>query len=1368
MRFLPFYGVLTIIYNLIINYCLFIKKKNFPFIGKKKLFINYALSKHKKGFKTRGNDHNYSSCNCSSISDGYNENDAIIYGDKCSYNSYQDGFVSTLESPIIGLKIGQKLNKEKLTKNKKNTSLFLLNNSNNKLNFKLKKELFLCRNRSLLNNLLCLYYLPNVSKAYLKGMLESFSLNDLLIKENILYHLSFRYLLTGNQSRKKDCSKDQHEELLKELEKDNYKFILNHARILKKYVKKMRREQKEQEGEKNSKQFFKGKVEQMETQTDERSTPPYNKIIDIHLKMRKKMNIIFVSINKENNIYNMYKKVKRNITFYDFYDRLIILNYFYRNEEYRLLLLFFKNYVYKMLSINNIFIINFINKLNKKNILSDYLINPNFTYNNLLSGTSLLHTNNTDKYKIKLLPVNKFNFFNSYMKDQVYFKNKRCTYSDINFLTYVYMLKCFLKRRNYYFLELFMKQFCLYYSENINILYDHYWYYFFITLSFSMKIFYEKKKFHVINYEHTNLIEDQNNPFINHINIFNEDIFTNTNNYNTSHCKHLNSKIISYIEQNIAQLNSISGEGGIFKSFSLLLMLQYVFLLHLNIDTVDFVNKQSAYYFANNMANNTANNTANNMANNMANHVTSHIASHCSNDPLQNGIMNNSYENITKRKKKVNKIEELKNITAHENELLPKRKKNSSFTIEGNKNSGVLKYAAGSFDNTKNFLLRSLLRKKKEDKKEEETLHSFLLCTEKRKKIFSIIIKGYKEILRSSTYKTVNETILMYNNTFEELHMFMENYITDIVSKSLRQSNEMIIELMFNVKSILSMCKINICFFFMLLSTFDTYNFNTLALHLLYENNKFMKSVKRGIHKMIVDRFKKLKCPIEENNKFIFQFEKVLLEYNTIYSIYKSIIKCNNKEKIKILMKKLMNKDKTNTDIFQRIFKTPILALNLKQIFFIFYSLNNYNLHNEIIHLFWHIMKYAHFKKSFYNIMSKKKKKQKKNTWNKIIKEKYNLCKKILFIYFDSTLRMDNSYHFSEGANYMKSFKKFFFFYRNPLYIFNYFIKKYKSEKCKIEKLKTEKCKIYTKSIKEGGENEEMKEELQKIEEDNFFDRQNIKKLKDGKIFKCFFLEKIYTLVSEKEYTLLFNGLMNYLYKNNTTLNCEVTRTSKNEGVHLHVQYVYLYFYLTWKGYLKRHKISNINFLTFLKTCLLMDDMDKFQKTLLLNQNIACKNYLFINSFLNNHLVQCKTGIEILRNYLAAPVDIYIMHKGQLIIFNLNYYEIIKRIDEFVKYKTKTHLIFFIDYRKIFISLMNLEYFFSLAFLYKDKFLKFLGQEEIILNHDNFFNISEFVIFYGKCIKKKKKILHFFYTHYKSFYICANKNIKDAFIVTLK
>ncbi|SBT77755.1 conserved Plasmodium protein, unknown function [Plasmodium ovale] len=1338
MRFFHFYAALIVIQNIVGRHYLCTGRSGRA-LRAKKLFISHIPGKHKKCH------HCYHHCQRDTVG---------VYRSRRKHQSDSTNVKSSLESPIVGFKISDGFGKNKFPYSCDSTpEFFHLNSGNKKLSFKLRKELLLCRNKSLLNALLCLHYLPDSSAAYLKSVLHNFSLSDFHIKENILYHLTLKWLYTRDESEGQGTHRIE-EDVLSQIDRNKFKFDLIHSRVLKRLVKNKREEQGERPLRNGN------NLVQTEWKGLRLASFPENKIIDVYLKMKKKLNILSVSIKQERNVYNVYKKIKRNITFYDIYDRFIILNYFYSHAKYRLFFLFFKKYVYTYLNKDNFFVINLVNKLSEENALRNNMMKINFMH--YILHNEIGFDTYRDMYKLHSQPVSTYSFVDSYMKDHVYFRRKKrisISYSEekkkayksygIYFLFYINMLNCFLEKGNYYFSEQFLKQFYLYYSEKKYILHDHKWFFFLITLSNSMKICYIKEKYHIINSENKVCKEEEKNSVMNYVKIYNEDIFSDTKNFSITHFSHLNTQIGSYIQENIVNLRIAHKGVDPFKTYSLLLILQYTFLLGINLDNADFVNTRAPNHFNNAVTN--------------------------------EGESNSYYAGAKKGKEEKGVLNPDTGLSAYMQKrfLLNHYKKDSAQLNAASTRGNVGYPRMCDFSKKKEANAKAIeeaieeasegasIGQTTEAKAGTELAIDGTTVSENKEKQFSLIVNGYEAILKGNFYGTVSDSILMYNNTFDELHFFMHSYLTNMEERSLNGGTEATHELAANIRCILPACNINISFLFRLLSALDLHNCREEALSILYENKKLLRNVLPNIRKMILRIFKS-RIVLDKEKKITALFEHAKLRYQAVYCTYRSILHSCNKEHVKRLVKNLINGDEKNVDMLLRIFRKPVLALNMRQIFFIFYFLNNFNLHKEIIQLFRHITKCTHFKKVFYkSILKKKKKKHKKCRSRSNYSEAHSLCKKILFIYYNSRMHFDNSFYLTEGGKKgMKNWvQKHFFFYHNPLDIFKYLIKTYKGKK-----------KIYIKKKEpiSAKRVETIEGEIHKIEDSHFFDKKNVKKLKESKTFKRFFVEEVYTHISEKEYTLIFNGLMKYLRKKKTTvdngdiINEEEKKKKAQKKKNLHAQYIYLYFYLTLQCYISGHKMSNINFLVLLKTCLLMNDMNTFENILLTNQNKAFKNYILISSLLNNHLLHYEKVAHILRSHLAVPIDMYIIHKDQLTIFNLNYFQEVKTIYKFVKCKMENKIIFFIDYRKIFISLVNLEPFFTLPFLKNDKFVKFLNDHDVTLNEENFLSISEFVIFYGKCMNKKKKILDFFSDNYKNFYIHKNKSIKDAFIVSLK
>ncbi|CAD2108472.1 conserved Plasmodium protein, unknown function [Plasmodium vinckei petteri] len=1198
--------------------------------------------------------------------------------------------VSSFESPIVGVNLGNILK----NKNKNKYSFFLQNSVLNtsipkgvlNISLKLEKEIFLGRNKTLVNNLLCLHYVPTISNSYLKRSLNDFRLSDLNIKENVLYHLTLRYLYTYDQN-----TKDKN--VLETIQKNNYKFILQHSKTLKKITKQV--QMYEEKKRFNFLSNFNKLKNDMVTTPSENSWVE-NKIVDVYLKNRKKLNIIFINTKKKRNIFQTYKKIIGNIKYYDMFDRLIVLNYLYKNKKYRECLLFFKKYIYN----NNIFthtnqqkskyfIINFINILNQNNILNLYLMRIQHPHYFFLK--SILLPTITDKYKLNFLAINVYNFVEANLKDTLYLginqqndleniQNENLqnfslsTYNNSNLtpLFYINILNTFLKKKNYYFPELFLKQFYSHYMNNINdssIASDDKWNFFLITLAFSLKIFYLKSKGSVTPYNMEMFdkckesyfidrsVNDKNKQFealemfpytyfhnYNHVNIFDEDLFS-SNITNLAAPFEIVNKIVN--------LNKLNDKIDIYNHFYILLLLQYVYLLRLNL-------------------------------------------------------------------------------------------KNAHFNIDKEKDQATLPAL--------------------EDKKED--------------RLFSKIIKGYKKILNKKISTHPNEEIIIYNQAFEELNFFIENYLTNIIDKNIKNEKEqkyILPEIMSNLMHILSMRKINISFFFSLLHFLDINNNSKKLLNICLKKKHVFKNINKNIKKLIIKRFRRGIQTNKQNRQTAFLFEYILSEYKEIYETYKSITNCSSKTDMKKLINKLTRVNKSEHNL--KIFTNPILALNLKQLFFIFYSLSNLKMDKEIISLFRHAIKVKFLKKkNFINIFKDNEKEKENHTNvknNNSIEENTNLYKQIFLIYHNSLLSLDSSFYNPKSNKWGPNYSKYFFFYsNNPLHIYKYITNKYERD-LKEEQIYSpinlhKNCKEYDNTIEE---------EFQKIENIQFFGIKNIERIKKSKIFKKFFIDKIYNFIDKNDYTLILNGLMKYLLKNVTTLRASQidekweTSEKKKKKKKLWTKYIYLYFYLTWQCYLKTNEMSNINFLILLKTSLLMNDINNFNNLLLLNKELTHKNYMLINSMINSdpnvlssNSKQCY--VPILTKYLAVPTDMYIIHNEKLIIYNLNYFQVTKIFDNFIN--VETQIMFFIDYRQTFIDLINLDNFFNLSFFKNNKFIQFLNHHNLILNENNFFKNSKFVLFFGNCINKKNKIIKYFSNNYKDYNIRENKSIKDALIISVR
>ncbi|SCM23598.1 conserved Plasmodium protein, unknown function [Plasmodium chabaudi chabaudi] len=1199
--------------------------------------------------------------------------------------------VSSFESPIVGVTIGNILKNKNKNKNKNKYLFFSQNSVINpsipkdalSISLKLEKELYLGRNKSLVNNLLCLHYVPTISNSYLKKSLNDFRLSDLNIKENILYHLTLKCLYSYEQN-----TRDKN--VLETIQQNNYKFILQHSKTLKKITKQVQVSE-EKKRFNFSTNFNNLKNNMVTTQSD--NSWVENKIVDVYLKNRKKLNIIFINTKKKKNIFQTYKKIIRNIKYYDMFDRLIILNYLYINKKYRECLLFFKKYIY-----NNIFthtnqqkskyfIINFINILNENNILNLYLMKIQHSHDFFFKSI-LLPTIN-DKYKLNFLSINPYNFIQANLKDTLYLginqqndvennqnenlQNCRLSIHNnpkITPLFYINILNTFLKKKNYYFPELFLKQFYSHYMNNINdynIASDDKWIFFLITLAFSLKIFYIKSKGNVTSYSKEMAEKCKESYFIdsslngqvepletapythfqnyNRVNIFDEDLFS-SDITNLAAAFEIVNKIV-----NVSKLNDGMD---IYNHFYILLLMQYMYLLQFNL-------------------------------------------------------------------------------------------KNSNLNID------------------------------------REKYQATLLALEdiKMDNLFSKIIKGYKKILNKKITTHPNEEIIIYNQAFEELNFFIENYLTNITDKNIKNEKEqtyILPEILENLMHILSMRKISISFFFSLLHFLDLNNNNKQLLSICFKKKQVFKNINKNIKKLIIKRFLNGTQTSKQHEQTRFLFDYILLEYKEIYETYKSITICSNKTDMKKLISKLTKANKSEHNM--KIFTNPILALNLKQLFFIFYSLSNLKMDKEIVSLFKHAIKTKCLKKKkFINIFKNNDEEKENHTHPKnssSIEENTNLYKQIFLIYHNSLLSIDNSFYNPKSNKSGLNYSKYFFSYsNNPLHIYKYITNKYEGD------LKEEQAYSPIKLHKNCNEYvNKIDEELEKIENIQFFGINNIERIKKSAIFKKFFIDKIYNFIDKNDYTLILNGLMKYLLKNVTTLRAsqigekwETSEKKKKKKKKLWTKYVYLYFYLTGQCYLKTHKMSNINFLILLKTSLLMNDINNFNNLLLLNKELTHKNYMLINSMINSDPNVLSSNLKqsyipILTKYLTVPTDMYIIHNEKLIIYNLNYFQVTKIIDNFIN--VETQIMFFIDYRQTFIDLINLDNFFNLSFFKNNKFIQFLNHHNLILNENNFFKNSKFVLFFGNCINKKNKIIKYFSTHYKDYSIRENKNIKDALIISVR
>ncbi|CAA9989161.1 conserved Plasmodium protein, unknown function [Plasmodium knowlesi strain H] len=1207
------------------------------------------------------------------------------------HNNPGANLVSTLESPIVGVPIGVPVyvaqDGEEQAEDKGGMNFLSPISGNRKtVTLSLRKETgqrhFKCTQ---LNNLLCMQFLPDISNAYLRYILEHFNANDLPVKENVLFHLTLRYLRERNTNPVGGKINEGDSQLINNIEDNAYKFIADHARIIKKCAK--RRKQKDVD-------FLPCRTE--EDRREQRNfspTPSQNKIIDAYLKMKKKFNIVFVSIKSERNIYRVFRKIKRNISFYDFMDRLAILCFFHRHAQHRFLLHFFKKYIFHLNNENNLFIINFINALEERTFLKKYILIPHLTYH------SILHTPHGyctcgDIFKWTFLPLNTCNYVETYMKEKLFIggsNSRGGPKEEVAFLIYANLLDSLTQKRNYYFPELFLKQFCLYYSEKKKYIpHDEKWHYFLITVSSLMKAYYMKRKFYV-SHPHGGA----DHPLVNRVTIHDDDIFRDkAHSLATCGGNRLNSQLVNYLQGEIHG-GKIHG-GGTLKQYSLLLLLQYIFLLDLNLEHVNLVSRNSANHFSNWMDNNES-----------------------------------PRERMTEED-------------------------------SGTKSTFLKKHA---------------------------TLPS------QREKLLLQIILLYKSILSSHCNHT-GETILLYNYTFQDITEFVENYLTDLVEKSYHGGREVPEEMKMCVKHILPLCRINPRLLFMLLGAIKESRNTHLWKHLRLGNQHALRNLQQWVKEAIAREFLQVDAQggvydRKSTKRGDPTLSRVISAYEAVHKIYKEITSCYDKANIKKLTKDLLSEGNGTKEESSPldIFKRPILALNLKQIFFLFVILNYFNLHAEIIHLFRHIMGSAAFRKFFCRAVQKKG--HHPSVGNQPIVEnqcidqvEYWMCQKILYIYCNSSFSVDNCLRLPAGVTWSRQIMKHVLFYRDPLYIFNHLIGKYGRAATVGENMDS--------ATREGTSNEDLPNDhlhndhlhnegedsvekiLQKVEKSKFFHESTLSKFRSSPIFKQFFEGKIYTRVSQKEYTLIFYALMIYIYKHGLTgrsdLDGNRTKKSENNPAELLPQeeFIYLHFYFAWQSYLKLHRMSKINFLIGAKTFLLVNDVERFQSLLCTNKRMVTKYAILLNSLLNNYIHNYDDQMNIMQNIIIAPTDMYITYQGELIIFNLNYEQLVRRIRPFGEYSNQCKVTLFIDYRKLYPDIINLKFFLTIPFLQSQKVKTFLKENKINLHEQFFWDITDLVIFYGKCLDKKNKIGDFFSQQMTNFSIQENKLVKDAFIISRK
>ncbi|EUD68482.1 hypothetical protein C922_00878 [Plasmodium inui San Antonio 1] len=1248
--------------------------------------------------------------------------------------------VSTLESPIVGVPVGVPLDAAQHGEHgaEENGGMAFLSpvRSNRKeVTLSLRKQTgkrhFNCTK---LNNILCMQFLPNISNAYLRYVLEKFSANDLPVKENILFHLILRYLRERSSNLVGGKTSERDSQLINIIEDNAYKFIADHARVIKKCAKRKKH---------NEVHFERCRTEEGRAKETTSSPPPSdNKIINAYLKMRKKFNIIFVSIKSERNIYRMFRKIKRNISFYDFLDRLAILSFFHRHAQHRFVLHFFKRYIFSLKNENNLFVINFVNTLGERSLLKRYMLIPQLTYHAILH-TPVGFDTCADSFKWSFLPVNACNYVESYMRERFFLggATRRGVRGDgidrsqlhsgrvesgrlhakATFLIYSNLLDSLTQKRNEYFPELFLKQFCLYYSEKENILYDNKWHYFLITVSSLMKAHYVRRKLHIMGDAH----KGANPPLLNRVNIHDDDIFRDK-----THClitcggNRLNSQVVTYLRRQFHAGELHRGET--LKQYSLLLLLQYTFLLELNLEEVNLVSRNSANHFSN---------------------------------------------------------------TVENKESAGKKMKREGSGTE-HKSASFKKQGAVSAERERLLVRISLL---------------------------------YKSILSSHCEHT-GETILLYNYTFQELTRFVQNYLADLVEKCFHGGREVAEEMKLCVKYILPLCRVNPRLFFMLLECLNEGSNVNMARHLWLGSKQTLRNLQPWVRKAIAGELLEgaaegggsqrrtregethQRQPHQGDTHQGEPYDRMATDrgdpplalaisaYDAVQTIYKQITSCYDKAHIKNLIRGLlslrsgMESDPSPLGIFKR----PILALNLKQIFFLFVTLNYFNLHGEIIQLFRHIMGSAALGEVFRRAISKRGNHHPSIGDQHIDEEEHELCQKILYIYCNSSFCVDSPLRLPAGVTCSRGLMKYVLFYRDPLHIFNHLIRKY-------ERGRTAEGNIEG-AYNEGNSNEgsanqgkgTVEEILQKVEGSKFFHEDSLSKFRRSSIFKEFFGEEIYTRVSQKEYTLIFYTLMIDLYKqgsmwdnrsawdnrsmwhNESTCNPHAgenkTKQSENNPAASlrRLQFIYLHFYVAWETYLKVHKMSKINFLIGAKTFLLLNDVETFQNLLCANRKIVEKCAIFVNSLLNNYVHHCDARMDILQNNLIAPSDMYITSADELIIFNLNHEQVVQRIRPFGDYSSQCKVTLFIDYRKLFPDLINLQFCLTLPFLRSQKVKSFLEENKITLCEKNFWDITDLVIFYGKCLDKRDKIVYFFSKQMSDFSIQKNKLVKDAFVVSRK
>ncbi|VUZ97073.1 conserved Plasmodium protein, unknown function [Plasmodium vivax] len=1196
--------------------------------------------------------------------------------------------ISTLECPIVGVPVGFPLHtaqhgEHRVENNGGRTFLSPIIGNRKKVTLSLRKEIGQRHfNSTKLNNLLCMQFLPDVSNAYLRYVLEKFSANDLPVKENVLFHLTLRYLRERTTTSVGGKTSERDSQLINSIENNSYKFIADHARVLKKCAK----------GKKQKEANFGHCRTEGRAEEGNHLPPSQNKTIDAYLKMKKKFNIIFVSIKSERNIYRVFRKIKRNISFYDFQERLAILCFFHRHAQHRFALDFFKKYIFSLKNENNLFVLHLVSSLGESTLLKRYMLVPHLTYHAILSTPEGGGGSCGDTFKWSFLPINACNYVESYMKERFFLGGASGRggprvdrpHTEATFLIYAKLLDSLAQKRNCYFPELFLKQFCLYYSEQKEIPHDGKWHYFLITVSALMKAHYVRGRLQVRGKPYVSAAAHEgvsrslaNRPLANcslanRVTIHDDDIFRDK-----THClairggNRLNSQVVAY-------LLGAPPRGDALKQYSLLLLLQYAFLLKLNLEHVNLVSRNSPNHFSNGV------------------------------DRIESSVK-----------------EMAKQISGTEPTFLEKQ----------------------------------------------------ATPPEQREDLLTRITFLYESILSSHCNHT-GESILLYNYTFQELTAFVGNYLTDVMETSFHGVGEVAEEMNVFAKHILPLCRVNPRLFFILMEALKEGSNPHMARHLWLGSQHMLRNLRPWVREAIAgellgggsegggsqgETHQGDTHQGEAHNRGDPPLARTISAYDSVQNTYQQITSCYDKAQIKRLLKGLLTaRMQTKGDPSPLgVFKRPILALNLKQIFFLFVTLNYFNLHCEVVRLFRHVMGEAAFRKSFCRAVLRRGKHPPLEEHPSV--EEHKLRQKILYLYCNSSFCVDSPLRLPAGVTCSRGLMKHVLFYRDPLHMFNHLMGKYAGGAAAGG------------SIKGAAKSKAAMEEiLQKMESSKFFREESLSKFRSSNIYKQFFSEGIYTRVSQTEYTLIFYQLMRHLYKQGSTWhtgggeNRAKQSESNSTESSWQVEFVYLHFYAAWQSYLKVHKMSKINFLICAKTFLLVNDMGSFQNLLCTNKRMAEKQAIFVNSLLNNYLHHCGGYLHTVKNNFIAPADMYITRGGELIIFNLNHEQLVQRIPHFGEYHGQCKVTLFIDYRKLFPDLINLQFYMTLPFLQSPKVKSFLEENKITLCEENFWSVTDMVIFYGKCLDKRDKIVEFFSKQMSDFRIQRNNLIKDAFVVSRK